>query len=154
MGVIATFDYTAWIGLFPQFSNVPQNTVTGLILPVAVQYIRNDGGGPVNDMTLQTQLINLMVAHVAQLLFGSTTQPLSPLVGRISSAAEGSVNVATDFPATPSNAWFIQTQYGAMFWQMSLPFRLGRYFPKITPLPRGVYPGALGYNGAPFGVVP
>jgi len=133
MGVQVTFNYAAWAALFPQFSNLTSDQVAGPILTLAEQYNRNDGGGPVCDAGIQTQLLNMMVAHVAQLLFGSTTQPLSPLVGRISNASEGSVSVGTDFPTTPNDKWFSQTQYGAMWWQLALPFRLGRYAPKITP---------------------
>jgi len=132
MGVIVTFDYANWAALFPQFSNLTEQQVETVILPLAEQYCRNDGGGPVCDPNVQTQLINLMVAHVSQLLFGSMTQPLSPLVGRISTASEGSVSVGVEFPTTPSSAWYLQTQYGAMYWQLVLPFRLGRYVPKIT----------------------
>ena len=132
MGVIVAFSYNGWIALFPQFSNLTQVQVTGPILTVAQQYCRNDGGGPVCDPNLQTQLLNMMVAHIAQLLFGSTTQPLSPLVGRVSNATEGSVSVTADWPTTPNNAWYLQTEYGAMFWQLMLPYRMGRYFPKIT----------------------
>jgi hypothetical protein len=133
MGVIVSFSYPLWAQLFPQFSNLNEAQVTGPVLTLAEQYCRNDGGGPVNNTGLQTQLLNLMVAHVAQLLFGSATQPLSPLVGRISDATEGSVSVSTDFPTTPTNAFFLQTQYGTLYWQLILPFRLGRYVPKITP---------------------
>ena len=139
MGVIVQFSFANWAAAFPQFVTSAPNfialtetQVVNVILPIAQQYCRNDGGGPVNDAALQAQLLNLMVAHVAQLLFGSALQPLSPLVGRVSDASEGSVAVAVDFPTTASNAWFAQTQYGAAYWQMLLPFRLGRYVPKIT----------------------
>ncbi|QPF81670.1 DUF4054 domain-containing protein [Bradyrhizobium genosp. L] len=151
MGVIVPFDFTTWSELFPAFvTSTPQFTaltepqVVNLILPIAEQYNRNDGGGPVNNAGVQTQLLNLMVAHVAQLMFGSATQPLSPLVGRISNATEGSVSVATDFPTTPGNAWFVQTQWGAMWWQMALPYRLGRYRAKITPQVQAIN-GARGF---------
>jgi hypothetical protein len=150
MGVIVTFNYAAWIALFPQFGvTTPQFTaltemqVTTLILPLAESYNRNDGGGPVCDVQTQTNLLNLMVAHVAQLLFGSSTQPLSALVGRVSSASEGSVSVSADFPTTPNNAWFLQTPFGAAWYQLSLPYRLGRYVPKITPQ----YQPFTGYRG-------
>jgi hypothetical protein len=151
MGVIVTFDYSAWIALFPQFgvttpqyTALTQNQVTNVILPLAQQYCRNDGGGPVNDAGVQAQLLNLMVAHVAQILFGSSIQPLSPLVGRISNASEGSVSVSVDFPTTATNAWYLQTPFGAAFWQLMLPYRLGRYVPKITPQPQ---PGGYGRFG-------
>lgn len=133
MGVVVAFDYASWAALFPQFSNLSSNQVTQVILPLAEQYCRNDGSGPVNSAAVQSQLLNLMVAHVAQILFGSTTQPVSPIVGRISSAAEGSVSVSAEWPTTPSNAWFLQTPYGAAYWQLALPFRLGFYAPKVTP---------------------
>lgn len=144
MGVVVAFNYASWSSMFPQFKSVTEAQIVGFVWPVAQQYCRNDGGGPVNKVETQTQMLNLMVAHIAQLLFGSTTQPASPLVGRVNSAAEGSVNVGTDFPTDPSNAWFVQTQYGAMYWQMALPFRLARYIPKVTPLPRGLYPSLGG----------
>lgn len=129
MGVQISFNYDAWTLLFPQFSNLNETQVTTLVLPLAEQYCRNDGGGPVSTAATQTNLLNLMVAHVAQLLFGSTTQPLSPLVGRISNASEGSVSAGTDFPTTPTNAWFLQTPFGAAFWQACAPYRTMRYLP-------------------------
>lgn len=129
MGVQITFNYAQWTLLFPQFSNLTSDQVVGVVLPLAEQYCRNDGGGPVSSAATQTNLLNLMVAHCCQLLYGSTTQPLSPLVGRINSATEGSVSVQTDFPTTPNNAWFLQTQFGAMFWQASSVYRTMRYIP-------------------------
>ncbi len=128
-----TFVYSDWVAAYPQFSNVAQATITGPVLTIAEQYCRNDGGGPVCDATLQTQLLWLMVAHVAQLMYGSTTQPLSQAVGRVASAGQGSVNVALEWPTTASNAFFLQTQYGAMWWQMTSPFRLGIYGARNTP---------------------
>ncbi len=145
MGVIVTFDFTAWSALFPQFvTTTPTYTaltstqVTTLILPLASQYCRNDGGGPVCDPTNQTALLNLMVAHVAQLLFGSSTQPLSALVGRIDSASEGSVSVHAEMPSTPAAAWFNQTVYGSAWWAMMSPYRTARYIPHPYPRNRGV----------------
>lgn len=134
MGIAVQFVYSDWAAIFPQFSNLTQAQITGPVLTMAQQYCRNDGGGPVNDPGVQTQLLNLMVAHVAQLLYGSTAQPLSDAVGRVSSASQGSISATIEFPTTPSNAWFLQTQYGAMWWQLALPYRLGKYRPKITQL--------------------
>lgn len=134
MGVVVTFDYTAWSALFPQFSNLTEDQVEQVVLPLAVQYNRNDGGGPICDAGVQTQALNLMVAHCAQILFGSATQKVSPLVGRVSSATEGSVSVDTDYGGQPASAaWFNQTPYGAAWWVLVKPYRLGIYAPKITP---------------------
>lgn len=145
MGATVQFNYASWSAAFPEFSNVAEATIIGPVLSIASQYCRNDGGSPIENVETLTQALNLMVAHVAQLMYGSTIQPISPLVGHITDASEGSVSVSVEFPTTPENAWFTQTRYGAMYWQMILPFRLGRYIPKITqqvqpvafPLPYG-----------------
>lgn len=132
MGVIVSFDLAAWRALFPEFSNVTDVQLNGSIWTMAQAYCRNDGGGPVCDILVQTELLNLMVAHIAQLLYGSTTQPNTGLVGPIISATEGSVSVSAGVVYNTSNQWFLQTKYGSMFWQLALPYRLARYHPKIT----------------------
>jgi hypothetical protein len=129
MGVQITFNYATWALIFPQFSSVSQTQVVDLVLPLAEQYCRNDGGGPVTTVATQTNLLNLMVAHVCQLLFGANGQGPAELVGRISSATEGSVSVAVDFPTTASAAWYNQTQWGAAFWAATAPYRTMRYVP-------------------------
>ncbi len=132
MGVIVQFDLAAWRLLFPEFSNVTDDQLNGPIWTMAQAYCRNDGGGPVCDVLVQTELLNLMEAHIAQLLYGSTTQPASGLVGPITSATEGSVSVATGLVLNTSNQFFLQSKYGQLFWQLALPYRLARYYPKIT----------------------
>lgn len=129
MGVAVTFDYTTWSELFPQFSSLTENQVTALALPLAEQYCRNDGGGPVSTAATQANLLNLMVAHICQLLFGANGQAPSPLVGRISDASEGSVSVRTEFPQTVNAAWYNQTPFGAAFWAATAPYRTMRYLP-------------------------
>lgn len=129
MGVSVTFDFATWQELFPQFSDLTQTQVVNFALPLAQQYCRNDGGGPVNDAVSQASLLNLMVAHVCQLLFGANGQPPSQLVGRISGASEGSVSVSTaDFPSSPSSAWYNMTSFGAMFWAATAPYRTATYY--------------------------
>ena len=128
MGVVVTFSYPTWAATFPQFSpGLNQDQVTNLILPIASTYCRNDGGGPVCDATAQTNLLNLMVAQCAQLMFGPTGTGSTGLVGRISDASQGSVSVRTEFPNEPDEAWYNQTQWGAMYWAMAAPFRTMRY---------------------------
>lgn len=145
MGVQVTFDYPQWAATFPQFSpNLNQTQVTDLILPIAEVYCRNDGGGPVSKAETQSVLLNLMVAHVATLMFGPNGAGItggggSGIVGRISSATEGSVSVSAEFPTTPNNAWFLQTTFGAAFWAATAAYRTMRYIPgprrRINPWP-------------------
>ena len=131
MGIAVSFDYAAWAIAYPQFTaNASQAMVTGPILTLAQQYCRNDGGGPVTDATMQTQLLWLMVAHVAALFFGQNGDTPSALVGRLSSASEGSVSVSSEFPQQPpAAAWYNQTVYGAAYWVMMKPYRMGFYRP-------------------------
>lgn len=129
MGVKVTFNYASWVAAYPQFTQLAQTQVTNGALPLAELYCRNDGGGPVSTAAIQTVLLNLMVAHICQLMYGANGQSPSPLVGRITDATEGSVSVSTDFPSTPNNAWFLQTPFGAAFWQATAAYRTMRYIP-------------------------
>lgn len=155
MGVVITFDYGKWVQLFPNFSYVSQPQAQ-LYFGLAEQFCRNDGGGPVggwpglcgffnnttNDAAIQTQtnFLNLLTAHLAQLFApASTGQAPSGIVGRISSASEGSVSVAAEFPMTANSAWFNTTVYGSAFWQASAPFRTARYI-AATPKPNNPWP--------------
>ena len=155
MGVSVAFDYTSWVAMFPQFSALTSPQVTNLILPYAEVYCANDGSGPVYNTALQTSLLNLIVAHCAQLMFGANPTTSSSTgtgnapapVGMTVSASEGSVSASFSFPTTPNNAWFAQTQYGIMFWQACASLRTARYLPNpvnVGPV-IGPYPGA--WNG-------
>jgi hypothetical protein len=129
MGVVATFNYASWVQAFPAFSDSPGPAViTGSVLSLAQVYCRNDGTGPINDPNTQLQALNLMVAHIAQLLYPPANNGL-PVgnVGRLASATQGSVSASFEVQGPPSAAWFLQTQYGATYWQLILPFRVGFY---------------------------
>lgn len=157
MGVAVTITYASWIQFFPQFSvTVPQPIFDGFLWPTAQQFCRNDGFGAVNNIQAQTSLLQLMLAHLAQLFFGSSgtagSQPESPLVGRISDVTEGSVSLSAEMEGTVNNAWFNQTKWGAAFWQLALPYRLGRYYPKITPVWQPLGNPFPGYISSPSGL--
>lgn len=131
-----TFSYPNWITLFPELSGVSSAQAT-LYFGLASMYVRNDGGGPINDPVLLTNLLNLTTAHVAKLLSQQTAgspetggqEGPSGTVGRISSATEGSVSVQLDVPPdVMTQGWFwLQTSYGALAWQMLKPFRTFRF---------------------------
>ena len=71
----------------------------------------------------------MLTAHIAKLFAPPTTGGSGGLVGRINSATEGSVSVQAAYSNKVSEqmAWFIQTQYGAMYWSATAPFRRARY---------------------------
>jgi hypothetical protein len=110
---------------------------------LATAYLRNDGTSPVSTVALQTSLLYQLTAHILQLMYGADGSGASGLVGRISSASEGSVSVGADWPTTSTNAWFLQSVYGSNFWQATAAYRILNYIPGPTRFGtgRGYYPG-------------
>lgn len=142
MGAIAVFDYAAWIAAYPKFNpSVTELQATGYFAQ-ATMYLRNDGTGPVCDIPQQTNLLYLLTAHIATLFATVNGVAPSPIVGRIKSATQGSESVDTDYgEQPPSAAWFLQTPYGAMYWQATAAYRTFRYRPNPRPVVNGAYPG-------------
>lgn len=138
------FNYAAWILLYPEFAGVsePQATV---FFRLAGLYWQNSTCNPSysvdNGVTL-LDLLNMVTAHIAWLqsprdaagLPSSTGNPAAPIVGRIGSASEGSVSVSVEWKGSgsPSEDWFVQTKYGAAFWQATAQWRTFRYQPQPT----------------------
>lgn len=152
------FDYTAWAALLPSMAGVDETDAT-LYFGLAQMYISN-AGWPVRDPTFLQYLLFLTTAHIAFLLSprlngvptsGGTEPAPAQVVGRINSATEGSVSVSTEMAATTANsAWWLQTQFGAMVWQLLKPFRLMRYAPPIRRIynpPVWRYGGGYGGSG-------
>jgi hypothetical protein len=138
MGIQVQFSYAAWAAGFPQFATIKPDQIVNIVLPIAQIYHRNDGGGPVTTAATQTVLLNLMVAHIAQILFGVNGNAPSAIVGRISSATEGSVSVTAEFPITQASAFFLQTPFGAAWWGATAPYRTMQYrAPQPNVLARG-----------------
>jgi hypothetical protein len=134
MGAVATFNYELWFARYPAFSNVSQ-VQAQLCWNEATIYHRNDGGGPVQDPAMQAALLNMLTAHIAFLSYGTADSPASAsqgLVGRISSASQGSVSVSVDLQGVASSAYsanLTQTRYGLDYLAATAPYRLMHYRP-------------------------
>ena len=138
MGVVVTLDPAVFVAQFPEFAYLSVPQITGYFA-IATAFHRNDGGGPVQTAAIQSQALYYATAHIAKLFAATASgQPSSDLVGRISDAGEGSVNVGTSFPeGTPTMAWWVQTKYGAAYWALTAPYRTARYlvnrrFPSVV----------------------
>lgn len=85
----------------------------------------------------RTDMLGMLTAHFMAMFFGVNGQRPSGIVGRISSAGEGSVNVQADMgPIVNAQAWYMQTQYGATYWTMSRAYRSALYIaPPVTAAP-------------------
>lgn len=131
MGAVATFDPTVFDlgGRYPEFSSIASGTVQGIWTNEATLYLRNDGGSPVIDAGQQQTLLNMITAHILALNFGVNGAAPPDIVGRISSATEGSLSVGIDNDYPPgSSQWWQQTKYGAAFWSATSVYRRFRYF--------------------------
>ena len=74
-------------------------------------------------------LLYLLTAHITALLNGINGQPPAGVVGRLSNTSQGAVSVATEYSSTvtDSQAYYLQTPWGAQYWQSTLRFRTARY---------------------------
>ena len=128
---VASFVYADWIIRYPEFSAVASNLAT-MYFNEATLYLDNTDSSLVVDVTQRTMLLYMLTAHIAAGNgSGISGQGANPLVGRISSATEGTVTVNAEYASnTPGTmAWFITTPYGAAYYQATAPYRTMRYMP-------------------------
>lgn len=126
MAVVA-FDLAAFRARYPEFSTVVDVTLSAYFSEAGL-YLSNTDSSVVTDLTIRAMLLNMLTAHIAAMNSGVNGQAPSGIVGRVAQASEGSVSVTADMgPPSGSAAWFLQTQYGAAFWQASAAFRSFRY---------------------------
>ena len=146
-----TFDPIGFVARYPEFAALTQAQLTAYFAEAAL-YCANDTCNPAFVAGVLGPLLNMLTAHIAWLYAPRTSDlpsPVgavaSPLVGRITTASEGSVSVSTtsDYPpGTPQ--WFQQTNYGSSYWAATAQFRTMRYV--VGPRAFG-YPGLRGYGG-------
>ena len=152
-GGVVTFSYTDWVAAFPELAYITQPQAQGYFnracmmcnnTPLSIIPTTDAGGAPYRE-----NLLNLLTAHIGVLNAPSPVNGQSPspnVVGRLSDASEGSVSASfaysTEVPG--SMAWYIQTRYGAEYWNATAPFRTAKPIPKVTPQ------GSFLYGGGPF----
>lgn len=136
-GAVAVFVAVDFRAAYPMFSTLTDPQLAESF-SLATIYLRNDGSSPVRTVSMQTSLLYMLTAHLAQIMFGVNGQPPGGMVGRINSASEGSVSVGSEWPTTANNAWFLQTPFGANFWQATAAYRMARYFQGPTRFGTGI----------------
>lgn len=130
---VVVFDPVAFSARYPEFCSVTSAVLT-LYFNEATIYLDNTDCSIVQDVARRAVLLNMLTAHIAAMNgSGVNGAGASGLVGRISSATEGSVSVSTDFGIVSNReAWYAQTKYGAQFWAATAPYRSFRYRPRQT----------------------
>jgi hypothetical protein len=125
-GIVA-FDPAAFVAAYPSFASVSATVLTGNFNLATLQ-LNNGFCSVVQDAPTRAQLLNLLTAHITALLNGVNGQPVSGVVGRISNATQGSVSVQMEFKTDSEAAsFFVQTPWGAAFWQATAVYRTMRY---------------------------
>jgi len=151
MAAPVTFDYPAFVARYPEFA--------GLSRPQAQSYFddacvicQNTAANPADAAGILPQLLTYLTGHIAWLNAprdangnpAATGQPASPIVGRINTASEGSVSVGADIgdanAGSPSQAWYMQTRYGAQYWAATAQFRTARYSARPTVVANPLFP--------------
>lgn len=128
-GAVA-FNYQAWVTRYPEFASIDAPTAA-LYFAEAGLYLDNSATSLVTDGPTRLMLLNMITAHIAQLNRVVNGAAASDLVGRIDSATQGSVSVTAVMDTVPGTAaWFVQTKYGAAYWQATAAYRTMRYFPR------------------------
>ncbi|EHJ83328.1 hypothetical protein LTSEBAI_1646 [Salmonella enterica subsp. enterica serovar Baildon str. R6-199] len=122
MGTV-TFDWQAFSALYPEFSAVGQVSAAAMFGKATTLYLDNTDDSPVTDLNEREQLLFLLVAHLCSLRgLGSGKDGQAGLVGRITSASQGSVSVSVDNSGSnDASWWYLQTPYGADYWQATAP---------------------------------
>ncbi|EUL97509.1 DUF4054 domain-containing protein [Klebsiella aerogenes] len=136
MGVVV-FDVEKFRQRYPEFSSVSPELLTDYFNEATI-YLDNTDQSRVQDVAQRAVLLNMLTAHIAKLNSGSNGTAASDLVGRISSASEGSISVSADMgPVSGSEAWYLQTKYGAAYWTATAPYRTMQYVPGRSYSPAG-----------------
>ena len=132
---VAVFVVADWRVRFPEFSNVSDDEVNDCFTDATMILDNTDASlAPCDPATYLPRLRYLwhLTAHLAQLYFGSTVQAQSRVVGRISSAGQGSVNMSAEYNGPQAASWYNQTQYGATYWNMTRQLRTFQYVPGMS----------------------
>ncbi len=120
---------------YPQFQTLSSTILTGNF-NLACQLLDNTAASVVQDAPTRQYYLYLLTAHITALLNGVNGQAPSGIVGRVSSATQGSVSVQAEWAASMGNAeaFFVQTQFGAIFWQATATYRTARYVEPVTEI--------------------
>lgn len=136
------FDPSLFKTAYPEFGTVADPALDRNFALATLQ-LTSTCASRVKDANQREALLGLLTAHITALANGVNGQPPQGIVGRISQAAEGSVSVSADMDgATFNAAYYLQTKYGAQYWQATAKYRQMVY----SPGPQGCCDGP----GSPY----
>ncbi len=132
---VVVFSFAEWIVDFPEFAGVTMAQGQAAFNS-ATRIMSNSCRSLIRDAVKRQGLIYLLTAHVCFLRFGSNdgagnVVPAPGVVGRVAQGHEGSVSVSAEYASNvpQAMAYFIQTKWGAEYWQATAKYRTMRYVP-------------------------
>lgn len=132
---IFVFDPAAFKAVYPQFAKFTDEQLDWFFESVENDVLDNTITSCI-PLKTRKKLFYLLIAHLAELQ-GRIDSGNSSLVGRVSSASEGSVSISSDYP-TGSGAleqWLKQTPYGAQFYAFTAKYRVVLWVAAEAPMP-------------------
>lgn len=130
---IVQFSSAEFVALYPEFTGIAAG-VQQTAFNDATLLLDNSCGSSIQDANRRMALLYTLTAHCLFLENGSNdgagnVVPPPGVVGRINAAAEGSVSVSAEYNADggPSMAYYVQTKYGAKYWEQTTPYRSMQY---------------------------
>jgi len=154
LGVVS-FSFAEFETAYPEFTGLGA-AVCARAFGLATLQLAAGCGSVIVDAVARQALLYLLTAHVTYLANGTNdgagnVTPAPGIVGRIADAAEGAVSVAADYgTVNQSEAYYVQTKYGAQYWQATSQFRTMAYIPGQHHGP-GPFGPVLGPFGPDFG---
>lgn len=140
---VVTFSLSTWTSFYPEFGACSEAQGQNWFNRASF-LCGNEPCNPVNGVAgMLESMLYLLTSHIAWLNAPRDAQgnpatsgkPPSPIVGRINTASEGSVSVGADMgdanAGSPSQAWYMQTRYGAEYWAASAGVRTAHYVPPV-----------------------
>lgn len=132
MSGVVVFDPVEFRALYPAIQATDDQL--DMYFEMAETFLDNTACSVVKDLGARKLLLYLLVAHIATLT-GQAEQG-NNVVGRVSSATEGTVSIGLDYGTMGNNErWYLQTPWGAMYWQLTKKYRSAVYRLGLRPMP-------------------
>ena len=132
MAGVVTFNWDTFVAQYPEFAGCAAPQGKGWFNRATLQFANDSCNPAFNDGNMEA-LLYLLTAHIGWLTAprdpngnpAATGAPAPAVVGRISSASQGSVSVQTEWNGggTPSEDYYTQTRYGIEYWQATAKYR-------------------------------
>ena len=143
MSNVFVFNPTEFKSIFTQFSARSDAQLSWFFTAVENDVLDNTETACIS-LSTRKKLFFLLVAHKAELQ-NRIDSGNTGLVGRISSATEGSVSISTDYLSSPTALaqWLNQTPYGAEYYALTARYRTALWNAATRPMP-------VKRNGLPY----